>query len=249
MTARPRLLLVEDTPSILRLYHEVLRKLDVDLIDAETGARALAALDETIPDVVLLDVELPDANGIDILRQIRARNLPSRGHRRHRARLGKGGGRGDARRRLRLHHQAVPARPPDRNRAQRARTPAIANPRGRRRCRQGGQILRAYRRLVADARGLPCDRERRVEPRHRVRHRRKRHRQGAVRPGDPPALAPPRRPVCRGQLRRHPARADGKRDVRPRQRRVHRRGRQPRRRHHPRHTAARCFSTRSARWI
>jgi DNA-binding NtrC family response regulator len=77
MTARPRLLLVEDTPSILRLYHEVLRKLDVDLIDAETGARALAALDETIPDVVLLDVELPDANGIDILRQIRARNLPS----------------------------------------------------------------------------------------------------------------------------------------------------------------------------
>jgi DNA-binding NtrC family response regulator len=77
MTAKPRLLLVEDTPSILRLYHEVLRKLDVELIDAETGARALAALDEMIPDVVLLDVELPDINGLDILRRIRARNLPS----------------------------------------------------------------------------------------------------------------------------------------------------------------------------
>ncbi|HYM71999.1 MAG TPA: sigma-54 dependent transcriptional regulator [Stellaceae bacterium] len=77
MTAKPRVLLIEDTPSILRLYHEVLRKLDVELIDADTGARALAVLDETIPDVVLLDVELPDTNGIDILRRIRARNLLS----------------------------------------------------------------------------------------------------------------------------------------------------------------------------
>ncbi len=76
MTTKPRLLLVEDTPSIMRLYHEVLKKLDVDLLDAETGARALEILDETIPDIVLLDIELPDANGIDILRRIRARNLP-----------------------------------------------------------------------------------------------------------------------------------------------------------------------------
>ena len=76
MTTKPRLLLVEDTPSIMRLYHEVLKKLDVDLIDATTGARAYELLDETIPDVVLLDVELPDANGIDILRHVRARDLP-----------------------------------------------------------------------------------------------------------------------------------------------------------------------------
>ena len=76
MTTKPRLLLVEDTRSILRLYHEVLKALDVELIDAETGARAFEVLDEAIPDVVLLDVELPDTNGIDILRRIRARNLP-----------------------------------------------------------------------------------------------------------------------------------------------------------------------------
>src|SRR3984957_10876330 len=77
MTTKPLLLLVEDTPSILRLYHEVLKKLDVDLLDAETGARALEILNEKIPDVVLLDVELPDTNGLDILRRIRARNLSS----------------------------------------------------------------------------------------------------------------------------------------------------------------------------
>src|SRR4029077_17503056 len=56
--------------------HEVLKKLDVELIDAVTGAAALAVLDDAIPDVVLLDVELPDTNGIDILRRIRAMNLP-----------------------------------------------------------------------------------------------------------------------------------------------------------------------------
>ncbi len=77
MTARARLMLVEDSPSIVRLYHEVLAKLDVEFIDADTGARAFAALEETVPDVVLLDLELPDVNGVDILRAIKKRGLPA----------------------------------------------------------------------------------------------------------------------------------------------------------------------------
>src|SRR5438067_314899 len=77
MTAKARLLLVEDTPSILRLYHEILATLDVDLIDADTGGRARAVLRDTIPDAVLLDLELPDIGGIEILRAIRQRGLPS----------------------------------------------------------------------------------------------------------------------------------------------------------------------------
>jgi DNA-binding NtrC family response regulator len=76
MPAKPRLLLVEDTPSILRLYREVLKKLDVELIDADTGARAAAVLRDDVPDVVLLDLELPDTNGAEILRSIRQRGLP-----------------------------------------------------------------------------------------------------------------------------------------------------------------------------
>src|SRR5579864_8141517 len=75
MTARARLLLVEDSPSIVHLYHEVLKKLEVELIDADTGARALAALRETVPDVVLLDLELPDMNGIEILHEIKRRGF------------------------------------------------------------------------------------------------------------------------------------------------------------------------------
>jgi two-component system repressor protein LuxO len=75
MTAKARLLLIEDTPSILRLYHEVLGKLGVDLIDADTGARATAELRDGVPDVVLLDLELPDCNGVEILRAIKKRGL------------------------------------------------------------------------------------------------------------------------------------------------------------------------------
>src|SRR5262245_5971679 len=77
MTAKARVLLVEDSPSILRLYHEVLRQLDVELSDAETGARALAGLHDSVPDVVLLDLELPDLSGVEILRAIRKRGLSS----------------------------------------------------------------------------------------------------------------------------------------------------------------------------
>jgi two-component system repressor protein LuxO len=77
MTAKARLLLVEDTPSVLQLYHEVLARLDVVLIDADTGAGAHAVLRETVPDVVLLDLELPDIDGFEILRAIKKRGLPS----------------------------------------------------------------------------------------------------------------------------------------------------------------------------
>jgi DNA-binding NtrC family response regulator len=77
MTAKARLLLVEDSPVILRLYHEVLARLDVETIEADNGAAALAVLRETIPDVVLLDLELPDINGLEILRAIKTRSLPS----------------------------------------------------------------------------------------------------------------------------------------------------------------------------
>jgi DNA-binding NtrC family response regulator len=76
MPAKARLLLVEDTPSIMRLYHEVLKKLDVDLVEADTGARAATVLRDEAPDVVLLDLELPDTNGVEILRSIRQRGLP-----------------------------------------------------------------------------------------------------------------------------------------------------------------------------
>lgn len=73
----PVVLVVEDTPTLSRLYGEYMKRLDVSVQYAETGKEALAVLTETPPDVMLLDLQLPDMNGLDILREISERELPT----------------------------------------------------------------------------------------------------------------------------------------------------------------------------
>ncbi len=71
-----RVLLVEDTPSLARVYVEYLRKAGLEVAHVETGAAALSAIAGSRPRVVLLDLQLPDMNGMDILRHIREEELP-----------------------------------------------------------------------------------------------------------------------------------------------------------------------------
>ncbi len=64
--------------------HEIVRRGIAELIDAErdlevvgesaTAARALGRIRATTPDVVVLDVRLPDGNGIDLCREVRSAN-------------------------------------------------------------------------------------------------------------------------------------------------------------------------------
>jgi two-component system KDP operon response regulator KdpE len=71
-----QLLLVEDDPTNRLLVHAVLgrapdvRLRDAVVTDAPTLAAARRALDETQPLVVILDVRLPDGNGLDLARTI-----------------------------------------------------------------------------------------------------------------------------------------------------------------------------------
>lgn len=75
MTGRHPLLLVEDNPSIARVYLEYLRRGPYDTLHCETGTAALAALAETSYAAVLLDIELPDMSGMEILKWITQRRL------------------------------------------------------------------------------------------------------------------------------------------------------------------------------
>jgi DNA-binding response OmpR family regulator len=68
--ARRRVLIVEDEPA-LRLSYERHFKPRYDLIFASTGAEALARLAEERPDVAVLDMRLPDTDGVELLRRIR----------------------------------------------------------------------------------------------------------------------------------------------------------------------------------
>src|SRR6476659_8615307 len=70
--ARPReprpmitLLVIDDEDSILHAFRRAFRAPDFDLHTASTAAEGLAALERARPDVVILDVHLPDASGLD----------------------------------------------------------------------------------------------------------------------------------------------------------------------------------------
>jgi DNA-binding response OmpR family regulator len=67
---RRRVLFVEDEPA-LRLSYERHFAPRYELVFASTGAEALAKLEEHRPDVAVLDMRLPDTDGVDLLRRIR----------------------------------------------------------------------------------------------------------------------------------------------------------------------------------
>tara|TARA_R110002110_G_scaffold60713_10_gene170806 strand:- start:3327 stop:4763 length:1437 start_codon:yes stop_codon:yes gene_type:complete len=71
----PDILLVEDTLSLSRVYAEYLRDEPINLHAVTTGAEALESLRGLRPSTVLLDLKLPDMDGLDILRTIRQEDL------------------------------------------------------------------------------------------------------------------------------------------------------------------------------
>jgi len=77
MTAPSQILLVEDTVPLARTYEAYLEGEPYDVIHVETGQDAMAALAENLPDVVLLDLMLPDMDGLSILEHISTTQLPA----------------------------------------------------------------------------------------------------------------------------------------------------------------------------
>lgn len=68
----PTLLVVDDEPSILHFFRRAFDLPEVRLLTAETAAAGLAAVRAEQPDVVILDVNLGDASGLELFQQIRA---------------------------------------------------------------------------------------------------------------------------------------------------------------------------------
>ncbi len=75
---RARILVVDDEPSIGRLYQEEFEEEGYEVKVVSRGSTVLAALDGFEPDIVTLDIKMPDVNGIETLRALkeRRRNLP-----------------------------------------------------------------------------------------------------------------------------------------------------------------------------
>jgi two-component system OmpR family response regulator len=75
------LLVVDDEPTVRELLSAALRHAGFTVAAAGTGQEALAAAREVAPDLVLLDVMLPDTDGFEVIRLLRERHRPAAGSR------------------------------------------------------------------------------------------------------------------------------------------------------------------------
>ena len=71
MVRKQLILVVDDEPPIIRLVKAKLRADGYAVITAERGQAALAVLEDERPDLVILDVMMPDMDGFETLRRIR----------------------------------------------------------------------------------------------------------------------------------------------------------------------------------
>jgi two-component system KDP operon response regulator KdpE len=72
MRTDPSVLLIEDEPHIARLIVRVLQSKGYSTTWHETGLPGLAAARSTPPDVIILDLSLPDVDGVKILHELRS---------------------------------------------------------------------------------------------------------------------------------------------------------------------------------
>ncbi|MBD2635182.1 response regulator transcription factor [Limnothrix sp. FACHB-881] len=69
----PKLLVVDDDPAIRKLIHRFLSKQQYQMESAPDGKTALALFEKFQPDLVILDVNLPDATGYELCREMQAK--------------------------------------------------------------------------------------------------------------------------------------------------------------------------------
>jgi len=72
MTDTARVLVVDDEPQILRFLRASLGASGFEVIEAETGAAALKRAAADAPEIIVLDLGLPDMDGKDVIKSLRA---------------------------------------------------------------------------------------------------------------------------------------------------------------------------------
>lgn len=73
--AEQRILVVDDHAAIRALLKNLLEEDGFHVAEAQTGRQALTSIEQQCPDLVLMDVKLPDLTGIDVLQQLKTRGI------------------------------------------------------------------------------------------------------------------------------------------------------------------------------
>ena len=70
----PTVIIVDDNAITRTLLRGIIRAEEFDVIgEASLGAQGLAMAEQLRPDIACLDIEMPDMNGLDILRELKAK--------------------------------------------------------------------------------------------------------------------------------------------------------------------------------
>jgi CheY-like chemotaxis protein len=65
------ILLIDDEPQILKLYGDILKEEGFEVMMASSGPEGLKLIQEKRPDLILLDVKMPEMDGIDVFDKIK----------------------------------------------------------------------------------------------------------------------------------------------------------------------------------
>ena len=67
-----RILVVEDQEDNMQILRDMLMNADYEIIEAEDGEQALAAVANQRPDLILMDIQIPILDGYEVTRRIKA---------------------------------------------------------------------------------------------------------------------------------------------------------------------------------
>src|ERR687895_152651 len=70
-----RILIVDDDPPVLRMLVRTLAAEGYDTVAAPDGGAALAAVERSVPDLIVLDVAMPGLDGLPVCRRLRASGI------------------------------------------------------------------------------------------------------------------------------------------------------------------------------
>lgn len=70
--AGKRVLIVEDNELNMKLFHDLLEAHGIDTVETNDGSKVIALAREHRPDLILMDIQLPEVSGLDVTKWLKA---------------------------------------------------------------------------------------------------------------------------------------------------------------------------------